>query len=171
MRWNAIKSNELHKAFSLFLGERRNVETFFIFFFTPLYPKWKAVDTVVSITSSEWKTTYATFLPALVASKTKSQVLHVLVLRRVRLFATPWTIAHQAPLFMGILQARILEWMAMLCSRGSSWPRNWTGVSCITGGFFTRRATREAPRAIWLHKKKCVLCTTVVSHPGLPRWH
>ena len=27
--------------------------------------------------------------------------------------ATPWTVAHQAPLSMGILQARILEWVAM----------------------------------------------------------
>ena len=26
---------------------------------------------------------------------------------------TPWTVAHQAPLSMGILQARILEWLAM----------------------------------------------------------
>ena len=33
--------------------------------------------------------------------------------------ATPWTVAHQAPLSMGILQARILEWVAMLSSRGS----------------------------------------------------
>ena len=31
--------------------------------------------------------------------------------------ATPWTIAHQAPLSMGILQARILEWVAMPSSR------------------------------------------------------
>ena len=83
MMWNAIKSDELHKAFSLFLGEMRNVETFFIFFFTSLCPKLKAVDTVGSITSSEQKTTYDTFLPALAASKTKSQVLHVLVLSRV----------------------------------------------------------------------------------------
>ena len=30
------------------------------------------------------------------------------------------TVAHQAPLSMGILQARILEWLAILCSRGSS---------------------------------------------------
>ena len=32
-------------------------------------------------------------------------------------------VAHQAPLSMGILQARILEWVAMLSSRGSSQPR------------------------------------------------
>ena len=34
-------------------------------------------------------------------------------LSRVRLFVTPWTVALQAPLSMGILQARILEWVAM----------------------------------------------------------
>ena len=50
---------------------------------------------------------------------------------------TPWTKAHQAPLFMGILQARMLEWVAMLSSRGSSQPRDWTQVSCIAGRFFT----------------------------------
>ena len=32
---------------------------------------------------------------------------------RVQLFVTPWSVAHQAPLSMGILQARILEWVAM----------------------------------------------------------
>ena len=39
---------------------------------------------------------------------------------------------------------RILEWVAYSLSRGSSWPRNWTRVSCIEGGFFTSWATREA---------------------------
>ena len=45
----------------------------------------------------------------------------------------------------GILQARILEWVAYPFSSGSSRPRNWTGVSCIAGGFFTSWAIREAP--------------------------
>ena len=36
----------------------------------------------------------------------------------------------------GILQARILEWDAISFSRGSSWPRNWTQVSCIAGRRF-----------------------------------
>ena len=35
----------------------------------------------------------------------------------------------------GILQARILEWVAIPFSRGSSWPRDWTLVSCIAGRF------------------------------------
>ena len=39
---------------------------------------------------------------------------------------------------------RILEWVAYPFSSGSSWPRNWTGVSCIAGGFFTNWAMREA---------------------------
>ena len=41
----------------------------------------------------------------------------------------PWTVAHQAPLFIGILQARILEWFVMPSSRGSSQPRD---QSCIS---------------------------------------
>ena len=44
----------------------------------------------------------------------------------------------------GILQARILEWVAFPVSRGSSQPRDRTQVSHIAGGFFTRWATREA---------------------------
>ena len=35
----------------------------------------------------------------------------------VRLFETLWTVARQAPLSMGILQAKILEWIALPCSR------------------------------------------------------
>ena len=41
----------------------------------------------------------------------------------------------------GILQARTLESIAMPTSRGSSWPRDWTLISCITGRFFTIWAT------------------------------
>ena len=44
----------------------------------------------------------------------------------------------------GILQARILEWVAFPISRGSSQPRDQTQVSCIKGGFFTSWAKREA---------------------------
>ena len=61
---------------------------------------------------------------------------------------TSWTVAHQAPLFIGILQAGILEWGAMPSSRGLSQTRDWTQVSCIAGGFFTIWATREA-REYW----------------------
>ena len=56
-----------------------------------------------------------------------------------------WTIARQAPLSMGILQARILEWVAMFSSRGSSQGKDQTQVFCIAGRFFTIWATKEAP--------------------------
>ena len=50
----------------------------------------------------------------------------------VRLGVTPWTVACQSPLNMGILQAGILEWVAMPSSRGSSWPRDWTCFSYVS---------------------------------------
>ena len=46
----------------------------------------------------------------------------------------------------GILQAKILEWIAILFSRASSQPKDWTQVSCIAGRFFIIWATREAQR-------------------------
>ena len=44
----------------------------------------------------------------------------------------------------GVLQARILDWVAIPFSRGSSLPREQTQVSRIAGGFFADWATREA---------------------------
>ena len=44
----------------------------------------------------------------------------------------------------GILQARILEWVAVPFSRGSSQPRDWIQVSCIGGGFFPGWATGKS---------------------------
>ena len=58
----------------------------------------------------------------------------------VQLFVTPRTVVHQARLSMEF--SRILEWLAIPVSRGSSWPRDQTRVSCIAGRFFTLRATR-----------------------------
>ena len=93
------------------------------------------------------------------------QWMKVKSLSGVWLFATPWTAAHQAPPSMGfsrqeywsgvplpspmeytvhgILQARILEWVAFPFSRGSSQPRNRTQVSCFVGGFFTSWARKS----------------------------
>ena len=58
------------------------------------------------------------------------------LLHHVWLFVTPWV--------HGILQARILEWVAVPFSRGSSQPRDRTQVSHIAGGFYTSWVTREA---------------------------
>ena len=61
----------------------------------------------------------------------------------------------------GILQARILEWVAILFSKGSSQPRDRTWVSCITGRFFTIWTTREAHhnREQTYHGTQCTVST------------
>ena len=84
--------------------------------------------------------------------------------------AAPWTIACQAPLSRGILQARILEWVAMPSSRGSSRPGDQTHISyvyclgqagflffvfcfLITGTTWEALAYRQLSG-----KRKCALC-------------
>ena len=51
---------------------------------------------------------------------------------------------------MGILQARILEWVAMPFSRGLYWSKGWTGDSCIVGRFCISWATWEVPWLVYL---------------------
>ena len=45
----------------------------------------------------------------------------------------------------GITQARTREWVPVPSSKGSSWPKDRTQVSCIAGGFFAMWATEEGP--------------------------
>ena len=58
----------------------------------------------------------------------------------------------------GISQARILQWVAILLSRGSSQLRDWTWVSYIAGGFFTVWATREAEEKQIIDKEINKVC-------------
>ena len=63
-------------------------------------------------------------------------------------FCDPMDCSHQAPLSMRILQARILEWVAMPSFRGSFQPRDQTLVSCVSCSgrwIFYHCATWEAP--------------------------
>ena len=62
----------------------------------------------------------------------------------------------------GVFQARVLEWIAISFSRGSSRPRNQTWVSHIAGRFFTIGATREAPCLPWWR-------TTCLLDMGMPQ--
>ena len=98
----------------------------------------------------------------------------------------------------GILQARILEWVAGPFSRGSSQTRDQTQVSRIAGGFFTTWATREAQefwhgvaypfssRSSWPRNQNGVFCSanrfftswdirevqnTEVKHKEWKQWH
>ena len=86
----------------------------------------------------------------------------------------------------GILQARVLEWVAFCFSRQSSQPRDWTQVSHIAAGFFTSWTTREAQEYgigslsllqwIFLTLKSnwgLLLCRQILyqlSYQGSPKW-
>ena len=62
----------------------------------------------------------------------------------------------------GILQARILEWVALPFSRGAPQPRDWTRVFCIAGRFFQFSSVQSRP----------TLCDPMdCSTPGLPVLH
>ena len=69
----------------------------------------------------------------------------------------------------GILQARILEWVAVPFSRGSSQPRDWTQVSHIAGGLFTIWATSKAlkSRHFSYISHPCVSVCVVAPQPGM----
>ena len=75
------------------------------------------------------------------------QVRHcvcVLVTQLCPTLCNPMDCSSPGSSVLGILQARILEWVAIPFSR-SSWPRNQTQVSCIAGRLFIIWATRKAP--------------------------
>ena len=71
-----------------------------------------------------------------------------------------------------ILQATILEWVAILFSRASFWPRDRTCVSCIAGEFITIWTKREAHRVsftweIYLSFRRSYVSQTVLLAPTL----
>ena len=128
--------------------------------------KWSALDRRDDLWQS-WGLKLGLLTPE-PAIKNNLTVLCAQLLTHVWLFVTPWIAARQVPLSMGILQARILEWVAMPSSRGSSQPRDQTQVSCIAGEFFTNWATREALTVL---PANTILQPTGVQealNPGLP---
>ena len=68
----------------------------------------------------------------------------------VWLFVTPMDCSPSGSSVYGIFWVIILEWVAMPSPRGSSWPRVWTCVSCIAGGFFTTSATCRTIHKGWI---------------------
>ena len=78
----------------------------------------------------------------------------------------------------GILQSRILEWVAYPFPSRSFWPRNRTGVSCIAGGFFTSKAIRESLKYNWVSLARILEWVALLQgifptqglNPGLPLW-
>ena len=79
-------------------------------------------------------------------------IVVVKLLSHVWLFCAPMDWIPPSFSVHGIFQARILEWVAISFSRGSSWPGDWTWVSFIAGRFFTTEPPRKALRLIY----KCI---------------
>ena len=67
----------------------------------------------------------------------------VMSLSHVQLFCDPMDCSLPGSSVHGIFQARVLEWLVISFSRGSSQPRDRTLLSCIAGRCFTIWATRE----------------------------
>ena len=65
-----------------------------------------------------------------------------------------------------IFQARVLEWVAISCSRGSSWPRDRTLVSRILGGCFIVWATRE----VHYENGNGVFSQMIVKYASIETW-
>ena len=57
----------------------------------------------------------------------------------------------------GILQASIVDWVAISSSRGSSWPRDRTFISCLAGRFFTTESPEKSAR-VYTHIYKYFIC-------------
>ena len=82
-----------------------------------------------------------------------------------------WVMSDSATSVHGILQARILEWVSISFSRGSSWPGDGTWVSCIAGGSFTVWATREVVFILLLLTSNILLTTIGTSFfHWPPKW-
>ena len=78
-------------------------------------------------------------------AKTPPKVFCCLVAQLCLTLVTPWTPPVSS--IHGISQARILEWVAISFSRGSSQPRGQTHISCI-GRFLTTEPPGKAPSKV-----------------------
>ena len=72
-----------------------------------------------------------------------------------------WTVAHQAPLSMGLSRQEYWSELAFPSPGGSSRPRDWTLVSCFAGGFFTVWAEGNNIRKAWGHRTEHIGQRTV----------
>ena len=84
------------------------------------------------------------------------KILLVNSLSCVRLFVTPWTVAYQAPLSMGLSRQQYWSGFSISFSRGSSQPKDQTQVSHIVDRCFTIWATREFTRLYWTFNQRYI---------------
>ena len=73
--------------------------------------------------------------------------------------ATPWTVAHQAPLFMGFSRQEYWSGLPFPSPEESSQPRDLTQISCIAGRFFTIWANTYYLNIFVVSLKNCIIST------------
>ena len=98
----------------------------------------------LEVPDSEWSRNVQELQSWGLSSLNESHRVCVLVTRSCLTFCDLMDCSPPDSSVRGILQARILEWVAISFSRGSSQPRDWTRVSHVASRFFTIWATREA---------------------------
>ena len=95
-----------------------------------------------------WKALAKALWPVFCTATRISSPLCVLTAQSSLTLCDPMDCSPPAPpvgwISCGILQVKIMEGIAISFSRGSSWPRDWTQVSCIVGRFFTIWATGKS---------------------------
>ena len=129
--------------------------------------KWVAITSSREFPTQKWNPHLLSplhwkmsFLPPVPPGKPKVKFK---LLSHVGLFCDPKDCSLPDSSVHGIFQARILEWVAIPLSRGSSQPRDWTRVSCTAGGFFTIWAIREAQCMLWKPNHQYTLYEALVA--------
>ena len=102
---------------------------------------------------SDWEHRHATSTAALL----KFTCVCGLVTQSFLTLCDPMNCSLSGSSIHGILQVRILEWNTIPFSRGSSWPRDRSKVSCIAGRFFAIWATGKTP-VVAQTVKVCLQC-------------
>ena len=97
----------------------------------------------------------AKFLKYLLSWQWSGKKVKVLVAQLCPNLCNPMDCGPQGSSVCGIFQARVLEWVAVPFSRGSSQSRDQTLVSCVADGLFTAETTREAWHVIVNRREGC----------------
>ena len=134
MRIPAAPRVSLHWALSMCQAPCQTL-SFIVSSLTPAF----RMGTIITQSSERWR-----HVPEVTQLARGKDQRSVLVAQSCLTLSHPMDCSPPGSSVHGILQARILEWVAISFPKGSSWPRGQTQVSQTGGSFFTIWATREA---------------------------
>ena len=115
----------------------------------PLF--WPILENYDVTSDREYHCSENFYLISLIYLRISKKILFCLFVTSI--FCDPTDCSQPVSSVHGVLQARIVEWVAISSSKGSSWPMFRTQVSCIEDKFLTVWATREAQNCSRLRDK------------------